>query len=36
VDLPIEGEELVARDEEDAGSLGAAELREIKGVTIFV
>jgi hypothetical protein len=35
VDLAIEGEELVARDEEDAGFLGAAELGEIEGVTIF-
>lgn len=34
MDLPIEGEELVARVEEEAGSLGAAELGEIKRVTV--
>lgn len=32
MDLPIEGEELVARVKEEAGSLGAAELGEIKRV----
>jgi hypothetical protein len=33
VDLPIEGEELIACDEKDAGPLGAAKLGEIEGVT---